>query len=365
MKILVFASLLPTATANYLISALRDLGHDLFVCSDVASPLANLQMGGAINAAQICATHGLVPDFLLFVEGGTMRILPVGLEHISCITAWYGIDTHTDYAKHLRLGRLFDVTFIAQKEFVERLQRDGLRQVHWLPLAFAPALHPDQPLERRFDIAYVGSSSASIHPIRHAMLAALKRDFPSNHFGLATPTQMGQIYASAKLVFNRSVNNDVNMRFFEAAGAGAVLLPNPIIENGVEAIFDELLHYAVYRDEASLLSVARDLLADPAKCEAMGIAARQRVLEQHTYGHRATALLAEVPRSVKFNKPEPEAFFSALLALDMLGAALKAAAQALTVTSGGRYRRLVGSAAGVILYGFGRFLNLLERLRKQ
>jgi hypothetical protein len=78
MKILVFASLLPTATANYLISALRDLGHDLFVCSDVASPLANLQMGGAIDAAQICATHGLAPDFLLFVEAAPCASSPWG-----------------------------------------------------------------------------------------------------------------------------------------------------------------------------------------------------------------------------------------------------------------------------------------------
>jgi hypothetical protein len=176
---------------------------------------------------------------------------------------------------------------------------------------------------------------------------------------------MGKIYASAKLVFNRSVNNDVNMRFFEAAGAGAVLVTNPIIDNGIEAIFDESRHYVFYRDEDSLLSVVRDLLADPAKCAAMGIAARQRVLEKHTYTHRASALVAEMANSLKLDRPEPEALFSALLALDMLGAALKAAAQALTVTSGGRYRQLVGSAAGAILYEFGRFLDLLERLRKQ
>lgn len=364
MKILVFASLTLPATANYLITALRETGHELFVCSDVSNPLVSLQIRGAVDAAQICASHGLTPDLLLFIEGGTMRIFPIGLEHMTCLTAWYGIDTHMDYDKHLRMGRLFDVTFIAQKEFVVQLQKDGLKQVHWLPLAFAPALHPNQALDRPLDIAYVGSSSAKMHPVRHAMLASLKIEFPSSSFGLASPIDMGRIYASSKLVFNRSVNNDVNMRYFEAAGSGAVLLTDRAINNGLETLFEEGVHYVVYRDEVSLLTLARALVADPAKCEKMGRAARQRVLEQHTYLHRANALMTDLKLSVKLARAEPENYFSALLALDMLGAALRAAALAMAGASGGMYRRLAGGITAFVLNGMGLLLSQLERIRK-
>ncbi len=364
MKILVLASLTPPATANYFIRALRKGGHDLLVCSDVPSPLADLLVRGAVDVAEISARQNFAPELVLFVEGGTMRLLPVGLENMACLTAWYGIDTHMDYAKHLRIGRLFDVTFIAQQEFVERLRQDGLRQVHWLPLGFASELMPVPMPPKSLDIAHVGSSNVSVNPLRHALISVLRREFPSSYFGPASPQEMGRIYAGAKIVFNRSVNNDVNMRFFEAAGAGSVLVTDPIIDNGVEALFEENVHYVVYRDEASLLKLVRTLLAEPARCESMGGAARQRVLERHTYQHRADALLVDIALADKVAEPDPEGYFAAFLALDMLGASLGAAARAMAATSGGTYRKIAGGLAAAVLRVLGGMLDLLERMRK-
>ncbi len=363
MKILIFASLTPPATANYLVKALRDGGHDIFVCSDFASPLANVRVRGGADAEDICSRHKLVPDLVLFIEGGTMRLFPTGLERMSCLTAWYGIDTHMDYAKHLRIGRLFDVTFIAQKEFVERLRQDGLRQLHWLPLGFAPELMPASLPPKSVDIAHVGSTNVNANPARHALLAALKREFPSSNFGPASPKDMGILYASARVVFNRSVNNDVNMRFFEAAGAGAALVTDSVIDNGLEILFDEGVHYLVYRDEASLLKVVRELLADPARSASMGQAARQRVLERHTYAHRAASLLDVVRQSSKQSPPRPEDYFPALLALNRLGAALDLAGRAMTATTGSAYRKVMGKALALVLRGLAGGVKQIERIR--
>lgn len=363
MKILVLSSLTPPATANYLIGAMRDAGHEPFVCSDIPSPLADLVSSGAVDVASVCVQHGLAPDLILFIEGGTMRLFPVGLERMPCLTAWYGIDTHMDYTKHLCIGRLFDVTFVAQKEFVVRLKQDGLRQVHWLPLGFAPDLMPSPMPARDLDIAHVGSANVDTNPPRHALIAALRREFASHYFGPASPSEMGRLYASARLVFNRSVNNDVNMRFFEAAGAGAVLVTDPISDNGVEVLFDEGKHYVVYRDEVSLLQMVRSLLADPERCEAIGWAARQRVLERHTYRHRVDALLDETTRAIKLANPQSMDYFPVFLRLDMLGAAMGAAASAVAAESGGRYRKIFGAVAAVVLNGLASVLNLLEKMR--
>jgi hypothetical protein len=363
MKILVFASLTVPATANYLICSLREAGHELFVCSDVSNSLASLKVRGAVDSIEICTSHGLTPDLLLFIEGGTMRIFPTGLERMTCLTVWYGIDTHMDYDKHLRIGRLFDVTFIAQKEFVDRLQQDGLKQVYWLPLAFAPELHPRQALDRLHDIAYVGSSNAVMHPVRHAMLAALKIEFPSSSFGLATPIEMGRIYASSKLVFNRSVNNDVNMRYFEAAGSGAVLLTDRSINNGLETLFEEGVHFVVYQDEVSLLTAARALIADSDKCADMGRAARQRVLERHTYAHRVQEMLALQAGKEKRANPTPEDYFAVYLKLDLLGAALQSVGQSINASTGGRYRQVLGRILAGLLYALSGVLIWIERFR--
>lgn len=362
-KVLVIASLTPTCPAHYVIHALRQLGCAVKACSDVAGESMDLRVYGAVDVLQVIAQLGFDPDYLLFIEGGTMQVLPVGLERTACVTAWYGIDTHMDYVKHLRIGRLFDVTFVAQKEYVERLRNDGLRQPHWLPIGFTEELLPSSMPERTIDIAYVGSDRVTANPERHALLGALRREFSSTQFGMATPKEMGRIYASARLVFNKSVKNDVNMRFFEAAGAGAVLVTDPIVNNGVEELFEEGVHYLSYRDEASLIRAVRSLLADSARCAAMGENARRHVRAHHTYRHRAEKLLSILGQSEKLSAPCPEEYFAACLSLNLLSGATHAAARAMARPQSGAYRRYAGRLMAWMLSLLAGALGVMERVR--
>jgi len=363
MKILVVASLTPPATANYLIRALREARHVVFVCSDVESPLADHLVQGGVDVAEICAKHGLAPELVLFIEGGTMRLFPTGLEKLTCLTAWYAIDTHMDYAKHLRIGRLFDITFVAQKEFVETLHGDGLSQVFWLPLAFAPEFHPQDQLDRSYDIAYVGSDNAIVHPIRHQLLAAIRREIPNVFLGTASPSEMGRIYTQSKMVFNKSVNNDVNMRYFEAIGVGAVLLTDHANDNGAEELFTVGEHFLEYRDEDSLISLIRQLSEDPERCRRIGEAGRRHVLESHTYIHRASSLVARVETCKKSAQPAPDAYFSVFIALRMSAEALQAATDAFDWQGGGPGHRVASAFARAGLKMLNRGSTIVERAR--
>lgn len=362
-KILLFASLTPTCTANYFIHAFKELGCEVKVCSDVASERVDVHAFGAVHVSRVLGEIRAQPDCVVFIEGGSMQLLPVGLERLDCLTVWYGIDTHMDYAKHLRIGRLFDVTFIAQKEYVERLRADGLRQAYWLPLGFAPELTPSPMPERTIDIAYVGSEQLAANPLRHALLEALRREFSSTRFGAASPNEMGRIYAGAKLVFNKSVNNDVNMRFFEAAGAGALLVTDQIRNNGVEELFEEGKHYVSYKDQDSLIRVVRDLLADPKRCAALGESARRHVLAHHTYQHRTRSFLAFVGQCGKLPAPSAEDYFAACLSLNLLGDSLRMAARALTRSTQCSYRWYMGKMLSWVMNGMAGILTLIERAR--
>ena len=335
----VVTSLTPMATGRYLIEALRATGVRTFVVSDVPDPLADACRPGLVDVAGLLAGHGIQPDFVLFVEGGSMALFPAGLERLACPTAWYGIDTHMDYEKHVRIGRLFDATFVAQKEYVGRLRADGVHQVYWLPLAFEPSLHPDPEPERTLDIAHVGSGQVQVNPERHRLLDRLRERFPSNRFGPASPQEMGRIYASSRTVFNRSVNNDVNMRFFEAAGAGAVLVTDRLLDYGVDELFEEGRHFVTYTDGDSLVRAVESLLASPATCGEMGRAARLHVLAHHTYVHRARALQAAMAGAAKGRPPAPADLFAALLAMGLVDGALDAAARAIGAAGGGRLSR--------------------------
>jgi spore maturation protein CgeB len=78
-------------------------------------------------------------------------------------------------------------------------------------------------------------------------------------------------------------------RLFELAACGAAIVSNPLV--GVERWFDadSELRTAASTDDA--VAVYRELLADPGQAEEMGRRARERVLDEHTYGHRARRLL--------------------------------------------------------------------------
>lgn len=355
MKLLVFASLAAGVPAHFFIRAFRDLGHEVCVVSDIAAPGVDVQARGAVDAGTMAADFA--PDAALFFEGGTMRLLPVGLGRLGCPTAWYGIDTHTNYAKHLRLARLFDVSFIAQKEFVEALRQDGIRQVHWLPLGFPAELLPKILPERDLDIAYVGSTDARVHPERQALIAMLKESFSAAYFGGATPTEMIQIYARARLVFNRSLRNDVNMRFFEAMGAGAVLITDLIVDNGVESLFTEGEHYFTYRDAASLSALVEDLLADPERIAGLGWAAQRHVLTHHTYRHRAVEMLEALANDARCARTDAADEFAACLSLNLAADALAAAARAF---DGADARRVVAHPAACGLRGLAHLAGVAE-----
>ncbi len=365
MKIAVVSSLTDYATCNYLVRALRRAGHPLLVISDVFSTEADIHASGTPDVAAIAKARGFVPELLFFVEGGSMQLFPTGLEHLKCPTAWYGIDTHTNYMRHLRIARLFDATFVAQKMFVERLSADGARRVEWLPLAFPSELFSDPEQTRPIDIAFVGSLDPAIYPDRVKLFKGAQQIVTRAEFGPASPAEMSTRYGQAKIVLNRSFNNDVNMRYFEAMGAGAVLLTDPVINNGAEDLFHAGEHYLVYRSESELLDSIRWLLGQPEKARAIGLAARKCVEAQHTYDHRVQQVLAVARALKKQTRPDAADYFAALVALNLPGPATGMAARAMANMGQGTRRQAINRVLGSAIAGIACVGNVLSRLTRR
>ena len=84
-----------------------------------------------------------------------------------------------------------------------------------------------------------------------------------------------------------SVYASSSCRPFELASSGAAIVSNPY--NGIERWFEPGSELLVVNDAAEATDALRGLLDDPAQAEAMGRRARERVLDEHTYRHRATA----------------------------------------------------------------------------
>jgi spore maturation protein CgeB len=78
-------------------------------------------------------------------------------------------------------------------------------------------------------------------------------------------------------------------RPFELAACGAAIVSNP--HEGIDRWFEPGRELIVVADADEATEAYRDLLADPAQAEELGRRARERVLDEHTYAHRARRLL--------------------------------------------------------------------------
>jgi spore maturation protein CgeB len=78
-------------------------------------------------------------------------------------------------------------------------------------------------------------------------------------------------------------------RPFELAACGAAIVSNP--HEGIERWFEPGSEVRVVSSAEEASAAYRELLDDPGAAEAMGRRARERVLDEHTYAHRARQIL--------------------------------------------------------------------------
>ena len=78
-------------------------------------------------------------------------------------------------------------------------------------------------------------------------------------------------------------------RPFELAAAGTAIVSNPY--EGIERWFEPGRELLVVSTAEEALAAYRSLLSDPAQAEELGRRARERVLDEHTYAHRARRVL--------------------------------------------------------------------------
>ena len=86
-----------------------------------------------------------------------------------------------------------------------------------------------------------------------------------------------------------TVDGSSTCRPFELAAAGAAIVSNP--HSGLERWFEPSEELLVVDAADAALDVYHALLDDPQAAAAMGARARERVLDEHTYAHRARQVL--------------------------------------------------------------------------
>jgi spore maturation protein CgeB len=159
----------------------------------------------------------------------------------------------------------------------------------YLPLACDPQEHCRFPQEKEiYDIGFIGNPN---YPERRTLLEQLKTEFNV----LVTNTKPGIPYSKTlnqcKLTFNRSLDRDVNMRFFEAMSCGKLLLSDYLPAQ--YEIAKDGQQYIAYKDWADLKSKVKYYLTHEKEREFIALRGAVWMKLHHTYEHRLRTILED------------------------------------------------------------------------
>lgn len=235
-------------------------------------------------------------DLFLFVDDGLIQQIP---EHLKP-AAWWAIDTHLEYERALTLAQQADWTFAAQKRGALKLASDGIENASWLPLACDPEIHGKRKVDLRYDLAFVGNGFPGE---RERLLSLIQHRFPKTFVGNRYLDEMAEIYSASKIVFNRSLLDDLNMRVFEGLCSGALMITNSLPESSGQAeLFQGQKHLVNYSNDDQLWEVMEYYLHHDAERLKIAEAGRQEVLRAHTYRHRMESMLNAISNPTEMQK---------------------------------------------------------------
>ena len=222
-----------------------------------------------------------------------------------------GMDTGFNYYHGADPGE-YDLVISNSEGGAEALIGLGARRAETIFWGADPEFFAPQPVDKEYDVffygygdkfrrewmaAFVGEPSRELRgrglrprrprlPRRHRERSPRRRHpvpvVPTRDLGRAGESlherrPHATVYASS------------SCRPFELAASGAAIVSNPY--DGIERWFEPGSELMIAADAAEAVETYRALLADPGQAEEMGRRARERVLDEHTYRHRARRLL--------------------------------------------------------------------------
>ncbi len=240
------------------------------------------------------------PDFYFFIETGLSEI-PPDLGKFNFPKVCYLIDTHIHLEKHINIAKNFDFIFLAQKEYIPEFKKNGMKHVEWLPLACDPEIHGKQNVEKIYEVGFVGSITDN-HIRRKQLLKNIEDHFDL-HVDRKFMDEMTRVFCQSQIVFNNSINYDLNMRVFEALCSGSLLVTDPALNSGLEELFENEKHLVIYQDD-NLIDKIQYYLNQSNKIKEISECGRQEVLNKHTYAHRVQSIIDYLNNHLEQDKKE-------------------------------------------------------------
>ncbi len=322
--------------AGYLERAFRKLGHRvlyvdhspayaLYAQMDkgIRSRKAVEQLGAMLLNVLSQSTYAQVAEFapevcIVLAQAPVGPEFPGRLAKDGILTAYWYVENWRHMPYWRTVAPQYDAFFHIQPgEFERLLDETGCRHHAHIPTGCDPEVHrpvaltDDERVRYGCDVSFAGAGYYN----RNLMLAGLT-DFdlkiwgvewtarelqpfvqkPGERFGAE---DFARIAVASKINLNLHSSTShpgidpesdaVNPRVFEAAACGGFQLCDPC--RGLERFFDFETELPVYRSLEELREKIRYYLAHPDERKRIAQRARERALREHTYVHRAQAMI--------------------------------------------------------------------------
>lgn len=215
------------------------------------------------------------PDVIIVHADATLGCTPVnlpdGVAHFLLVGDTHHLSRPIAGMIEYALQGKFSAIFVWNKQHAHFFKEAGFRHVFWMPgLIFGiPKVRTHEGV-RDNKLAFFGQA-AQYHPRSQRMLRALvNSEIPM--VSKLMPRQDGlECFGRTLIAFNASLNSELNLRIFEAASMGAMILTDRLApQAGLENFFIEGESIVTYEDEKDLLEKATYYLAHPEEAVKIG-----------------------------------------------------------------------------------------------
>lgn len=228
------------------------------------------------------------PELIVVKVDATRRNLPRGLDRLPGTKVLLVGDTH-HFASPLRTllayGAMesFDAVVLDHtRQHAHAFLEAGFDRVYWIPAVDYALRRRDIPVAPERPLTFVGQVGP-FHPWRrHVLDRLVAAGLPLTGMR-APPETAADLYAASQVTLNVSLNGDLNLRVFEALGAGGFLLTDALsTDAGLERCFTPGRHLVTYRSPDELVELARHYLDHPAEAMAIRREGQAHLLEFHS-----------------------------------------------------------------------------------
>jgi spore maturation protein CgeB len=222
-----------------------------------------------------------------------------------------GMDTGFNYY-HGADPSEYDLVVSNSEGGLERLRELGARRAEAVFWGADPEFFRPLPVEKETDVFFYGYGDKFRRDWMQAMVGEPSRALPDADFALGgrdfqgdtgRARELGDVpfNAFAHAISAARINLNITRRShatvfasstarpFELAACAAATVSNPY--EGIERWFEPGRELLVVATAEEATATYRELLADPGQAEELGRAARERVLDEHSYLHRSRRLL--------------------------------------------------------------------------